>query len=83
MLSVTAGPPNVVIILSATKAAIVISKRIQSDALGEDSLDGLLTLGQYLLGHHEEHCKHGVLVDTVEDLHNLRIWFQGAVDELG
>lgn len=83
MLPVTAGPPNVVIIFSATKAAIVISKRIQSDALGDDSLDGLLTLGQYLLGHHQEHCKHGVLVDTAEDLNSLRIWFQGTVDDLG
>ncbi|CAM9598877.1 unnamed protein product, partial [Laminaria digitata] len=46
-------------------------------------LEGLLTLGSYLVRHHRDHCKHGVLVDTPEDIDNLESWFTAAARQEG
>lgn len=67
----------------ASKAATVISKRMMADSLGNDSIEGLLTLGWYLVQHHRDHCKHGVLVDTPEDIDRLGEWFEEAVQREG
>lgn len=65
------------------KAATVISKRVSAGIVGEDSLEGLLTLGAYLVRHHREHCKHGVLVDSPDDIDRLELWFQQTTLEKG
>lgn len=61
----------------------MISKRIDSDSLGDDSLHGLLTLGSFLVRHHRQHCNHGVLVDTAEDIDALERWFSDVSDNQG
>lgn len=61
----------------------MIFKRITTDSIGDDSLEGLLTLGSYLVRHHRDHCKHGVLVDTPEDIDNLESWFTAAARQEG
>lgn len=53
------------------------------DSIGDDSLEGLLTLGSYLVRHHRDHCKHGVLVDTPEDIDNLESWFKASALQKG
>eukprot|EP00903_Cladosiphon_okamuranus_P016556 g15273.t1 len=64
-----------------TQAAIVISKRISgSGDIGNDSLEGLLTLGSYLVRHHRDVCKHGVMVDSPEDIERLEAWFDEAIE---
>lgn len=54
-----------------------------AESLGEDSLDGVLTLGWYLLMHHRDHCNHGVLVDTQDDVDNLESWFKDTIEREG
>lgn len=61
----------------------MISRRIAAGVLGEDSLEGLLTLGWYLVRHHREHCDRGVVVDTPQDIDNLEAWFEEAVQREG
>lgn len=69
---------------SGAKAATVISKRISgSGDIGNDSLDGLLTLGAYLVRHHCDVCKHGVMVDSPEDIQRLEAWFDEAIERQG
>lgn len=71
------------LIVTVQKAAKVISERIMADSLGEDSLDGVLTLGWYLLLHHRDQCNHGVLVDTQHDVVNLESWFKDTIEREG
>lgn len=65
------------------KAAAVIYQRVSSASLGEDSLDGTLTLGSYLIQHHRLHCKHGVMVDTPEDIDRLEAWYKDTIESQG
>lgn len=66
-----------------SQAATVIAKRINASSLGDDDLDGLLTLGSSLMQHHRDHCKHGVMVDFPEHIEYLESWFEAAIDERG
>lgn len=62
----------------------MIFKRISgSDNIGSDSLEGLLTLGSYLVRHHRDVCHHGVMVDSPEDIERLESWFHETIQRQG
>ena len=64
----------------------MISKRVSapgSDSLGNDSLEGLLTIGWYLLQHHRGHCNNGVMVDSARDIDRLETWFEQTIAREG
>eukprot|EP00752_Nemacystus_decipiens_P003054 g2831.t1 len=66
------------------QAAAVISERISGSLdFGNDSLEGLLTLGSYLVRHHRDVCLHGVMVDSPEDIERLGTWFDEAIERQG
>lgn len=40
-------------------------------------------MGWYLVRHHRDHCNHGVMVDTPEDIDRLELGFKEEIARQG